>query len=203
MVGLFDRDVFLKLASTDLWDATVSGFGLTRTIRLPSCSIDGCARSIRRWFPDEAYRAGVMERVAVIVGAAEVFTDELNESAQRHPAFLEIMNTPDIDSGEALLIAAAQLLEDPSLMVTGDKRFISSLRANHPAMYAKVRHQLVSFEGCVLKACETEGTSFVVERLRGAASCDNVIRMALGSGPETDEQSFLQAFASFDPLRPD
>jgi hypothetical protein len=203
LVGLFDRDVFLKLISADLWDTTVRGYGIARAVRLPSCTVQACTKSIGRWFPDAASRAPIIDRIAPIVSASEIFSDELQDNARQHEAFVEILNTPDIDVGEALLVVAAQLLQDPSIVLTGDKRFIKSLKTHHPLMFAKVRHQLVSFEGCVLRACETDGTASVIERLRQAAPCDNVIRMALGGGPTVDEKSFMEAFTSFDPLRPD
>ena len=203
LVGLFDRDVFLKLACTDLWNATVTGFGMSRAVRLPSCSLDGCARSVRRWFPDEADRAAAMARIATLVNETEIFSDGMTDKAQRDAAFIEINDTPDIDAGEALLVVALQLQEDPSLLLTGDKRFIRALRKHHPVMFARIRSQLISFEGCVLKACEMDGTISVIERLKPAAACDSVIRLALGGNPVVSEQSFREALASYDPLRLD
>lgn len=201
LVGLFDRDVFLKLACLGLWHEAVAAAGVTAPYRLPSCSVSGSAPVLRRWLKDPAVLQAASDRLAAMVAAVPVVDDGLAAAARAAPSFAELANTDDIDAGEAVLVAVLEASEDPAVLLTGDKRFVGALRTHHPARFAALARRILSFERCLALVCQAHGTTLVVERAIPAAACDGSLRLALGVPPGTDHASFLEALASFDPCR--
>jgi hypothetical protein len=198
VVGLFDRDVFIKLACCDLWEAALAATGITKPIRLASCTVSSSMAKVKKRLTDSALREATRARLERMVGVSEVVAG----AEVLRPVLAELMRVADVDEGEALLFASLETLEDPSVFLTGDKRFLDALKVSFPERFAAARERILTFEGCLLRICQVNGVPYVVERLVPAAACDGVIPLALGGHNGADEQAFLGALRSFDPLRP-
>ena len=201
LVGLFDRDVVLKLACLGLWDEVLAATGVTRPYRLPSCSVTGSAPVFRRWLKDRAVLQAATDRLAAIVTAVPVVDEGPATASRATPSFVDLANTEDIDAGEALLVAMLEAAADPAILLTGDKRFVAALRNHHPARYAALAGRVLSLERCLTLVCQAHGAAFVVERAIPVVTCDGSLRLALGMPPGADHASFVEALASFDPCR--
>lgn len=201
MVGLFDRDVFLKLACVGLWDEVLAATGVTLPYRLPSCSVSGSVPVLRRWLKDPAVLQAATDRLAAIVAAVPILDDRLAAVARATPAFAEVANTEGIDAGEALLVTMLEVAESHAILLTGDKRFVAALRTRHFARFAALAGRILSFERCLALVCQAHGPALVVGRALPVAACDGSLRLALGLPPGADHASFLEALMSFDPCR--
>jgi hypothetical protein len=190
VVGLFDRDVFIKLACCDLWEAALAATGITKPIRLASCTVSSSMAKVKKRLTDSALREATRARLERMVGVSEVVAG----AEVLRPVLAELMRVADVDEGEALLFASLETLED--------KRFLDALKVSFPERFAAARERILTFEGCLLRICQVNGVPYVVERLVPAAACDGVIPLALGGHNGADEQAFLGALRSFDPLRP-
>jgi hypothetical protein len=201
LVGLFDRDVFLKLACLGLWDEVLAATGVTAPYRLPSCSVSGSASVLRRWLKDPAILQAAMDRLAAIAAAVPVVDEGLAAAARSAPSFTDLANTDDIDAGEALLVGMLEAATNPAVLLTGDKRFVGALRTRHPVRYAALAGRVLSLERCLALVCQAHGAALVVGKAIPVAACDGSLRIALGVPPGADHASFLEALASFDPCR--
>ena len=184
LIGLFDRDVFLKLACCDLWDDLLVATGITRPFRLASCTVKASVKVVDRRITAEAARSAIRERLNTMVAAVPVIDDALAVRAMTTATYRQITDPvmDGIDGGEALLIGMSQLMSDPYVLISGDKRFIAALRKQFPAIYADLHGRILSFERCLV------------------AICDAALRLALGSGIDIDDAFFLHALRSFDPM---
>jgi hypothetical protein len=200
-IGLFDRDVLLKLVLCDLWGETLSALGVGRPYRLPSCSVAGSASILRRWAPDDAIRAAVLIRLSAVVQAVPQIDDALAQEIKASSGYAVLANTEDIDAGEALLFRMLEMRSPQDLLLTGDKRFVSALRSEFPDRFAVVERRILSFERCLRIICGVHGEAYVMERCRSAIACDGVLRLALGSGRTADAADFLAALVAYDPCR--
>ena len=200
-VGLFDRDVLLKLACCGLWNDALAATGVTRPFRLPSCTVIASDRVLRRWFPETALREAAVARLAATIMAVPAIDEGLARSCRDTQVFLDLANTDDIDAGEAQLVAMLETSADPAVLLTGDKRFIAALRRVHPARFAALSGRILSFESCVTLVCQARGVAHVVDRVRSVAACDGTLRLALGGSGGADHGAFLEALASMDPCR--
>lgn len=201
MVGLFDRDVFLKVACLGLWEEVLATTGVTSPYRLPSCSVSGSVPVLRRWLKDPVVLKAATDRLAAIVAAVPVVDDKLALAARAEPSFAELANTDDIDAGEALYAAMLEAADNHAILLTGDKRFVAALRTFHSARFAALSGRILSFERCLALVCEAHGAAFVIDRAVPVAACDNSLRLALGLPPGADHASFIEALKSFDPCR--
>jgi hypothetical protein len=157
LVGLFDRDVFLKLACCDLWNETVEALRIGRAYRLPSTTVKSSARIFERWLPDNAAVMAATARLTAMVEQVPILEDAWAEAARSSAHYADIANLPDIDAGEALLLGIVEALGDPNVLVTGDKRFIGALKTRAPGRHAAVAGRLLSLERCLIAVCEARG----------------------------------------------
>ncbi len=201
VVGLFDRDVFIKLGCCDLWGETLAATGVTRPYRLPSCTVSSSTRLLRRSLQDPSVLQGATTRLQAMVASVPVLDESVEATAKAAPGFTDLANTDDIDVGEAVLVVALEALADPDLVLTGDKRFVASLRRNFPQRFALLARRILSFEACLTMVCRTHGVAHVVDRVRPVAGCDGTLRLALGPSAGQDHRYFLEALASCDPCR--
>lgn len=197
MVGLFDRDVFLKLLCCDLWHDALAALEITHPYRMPSTtSIKSSEKIIRPWLADASVADMVVTRMCHVVQQVPVIEEAWVRQAEANPTYAEAANTEDIDAGEAMLLGVLEALGDPNVLVTGDKRFIVALRTQMPARHVPVAGRILTLEHCLLALCEARGVAFVVPRLLPAAGCDGSIRLALGSHKGTDHAEVLNAMRS-------
>ncbi|MCO6418352.1 hypothetical protein JYK14_19595 [Siccirubricoccus sp. KC 17139] len=136
-----------------------------------------------------------------MVATVPILDESVEATARAAPGFMDLANTEDIDVGEAILVVALEALTEPDLLLTGDKRFVASLRHHFPERFALLARRIFSFETCLSLVCRDRGVAYVIERVRPVAACDGTLRLALGSGGGTDHTSFLEALGSCDPCR--
>jgi hypothetical protein len=201
MVGLFDRDVFLKLACCGLWDETLPALGITHPYRLASCTVSSSGTIFQRSLRDAAVIEAAKARLHTMVVAVPVIEAAWAAAAEASSDYAEVVNTTDVGGGEALLLAILQALGDPNVLVTGDKRFLTALKTHFPERHAAVIGRILSLERCLLAVCETHGIGYVVTRVLPVAGCDGSIRMALGGHQGADHAAFVDALVSCDPCR--
>ncbi|MDK4732012.1 hypothetical protein [Rhizobium sp. CNPSo 3490] len=199
MIGLFDRDVFLKLCCCNLWFEAVEALGVTQPYRLAATS---SARSNRKKItqmladvdPEES-----IQRTQDIVDAVPVVPDDLLDQIYGSAAFQEMSDIEGIDGGEQVL--AAILIDDPEgrILLSGDKRFVQAFRENLPDRWDALGESIISFEACMLAIEDRYGFDFLVERVLPVRHCDGSLRIAIGHEPNAED--FRNAMTSFNPCR--
>ena len=187
--------MFLKLACCDLWNDTLQVAGITHAYRLVSCSEKGSQSTIKRWFSDEIQRQTILLRISEMAAEADIVEAAMAERLANDAFRIAMANTPDLDSGEALLLALLSATDDPSVFVTGDKRCIGALRSNFPDQFARLKDRILSFERCLLMICEFRGAAYTIDRVRMGSNCDKTLHLAL-----SDPNEFEAVLRSYDPL---
>jgi hypothetical protein len=199
LIGLFDRDVFLKLCCCGVFDQALAALDITRPYRLVSTSsASSNGRIIRARLPD-LDPAPILARVAKAVASVPTITNPMVEGIVASDTYRRLTNIDDIDGGEQLL--AAILLHDPRrhILVSGDKRFLQAFARSLPAEWLAVRDSVISFEMCLLAVEEKFGFELIMDRVYPFRGCDGILALAL-SGPATRD-SFRAALISYDPCR--
>jgi hypothetical protein len=199
LIGLFDRDVFIKLGCCDLMDAAVSALGLEASFRLASAGNASSTAKILRRRIDPNLVPEALVRLERYSRSIPILSDEFIVNLAASEVFQRLGNLKDIDAGEQLLASAVLLSTSDRLLVSGDKRFVNSIRANSPEDWENLSHSFVSFEACVHKVVETHGFDFVCEKSFRFRQCDDSLRLAFGGSP--NEENFMDGLTSFDPCR--
>jgi hypothetical protein len=199
VIGLFDRDVFLKLCCCNLWFEAVEALGVTQPYRLAATS---SARSNRKKITQmlaEVDPEETIQRTEEIVGAVPVVPDNLLDHIYESAAFQELSDIDGIDGGEQVL--AAILMDDPEerVLLSGDKRFVQAFREKLPDRWAAFGKSIISFEACMLAIEDKYGFDFIVERALPVRHCDGSLRIAFGHQPNAE--GFRDAMNSFNPCR--
>jgi hypothetical protein len=199
VIGLFDRDVFLKLCCCNLWFEAIEALGISQPYRLASTSSAKSNRKIiiRRLAhidPEETAR-----RTQDIVNAVPVVPDDLLDGIFKSAAFYELSDIEEIDVGEQVL--AAILIDDPSgrVLLSGDKRFVKAFREHLPDRWDILGKSIISFEACILAIEDRYGFDLLLERALPVKHCDESLRLAFGHAPNAE--SFREAMTSFNPCR--
>lgn len=201
-IGLFDRDVCLKLAWCGLWDEALNALEITQPYRLASCTAGPSNRKVlRRQIGDGAVLQQAMARLDAMVATTPVIPDSLTATVRNHPILTDLDGIDAVDPGEALLTAILLSSQGQTTLVSGDKRFFKALRQERPATFEKIAAQLCSLERCLLAIIKIHGASFVIDRVRPVAACDSTLLLALGSEPVCQAAAFIEALSSFDPLK--
>jgi hypothetical protein len=79
-----------------------------------------------------------------------------------------------------LLASIFFMMHRDRVLVTGDKRFLTSLRQNIPLEFGAAADRIVSFEACLLAVTTRYGFAYVLTRVREVASCDGSLSLAIG-----------------------
>lgn len=200
MIGLFDRDVFLKLACCNLWEEALQALELDGAMRLISTESMVSNRSvIKRWLPEEL-RNDAEQRIQALIAEVPTISDELANS--RDEALMaRLEGAADVDGGEQLLIAILHASPGDRILVSGDKRFLNALITSYDDVYQAVQSSLISFERCLLAILAQHGFEYVKDRCLPVCRCDGSLRLALGGDP--NEHDFVEALRSYDPLPDD
>lgn len=199
MLGLFDRDVFLKLGCCDLWEMTLEALRVTQPYRLASTTSERSNRRvISRMLPGFDCEQ-ILGRIAAMVKTVAVLNDELLEDLEASDGFQRLGGIDDIDAGERIL--AAILIRDPTakLLVSGDARFIAAMKGSAPAEWNLISEAVVSFQACLLAVERRFGFDIVRERAHPFRQCDGSLGHAFGHAAAHDAEEFRAALRSFDP----
>lgn len=199
MIGLFDRDVFLKLCCCNLWFEAVEALGVTRPYRLAATSSPRSNRKKITQMLVDVDPEEIIQRTQDIVDVVPVVPDDLIGQIYESAAFQELSDIEGIDGGEQVL--AAILIDDPEgrILLSGDKRFVKAFRENLPHRWDALGRSIISFEACMLATEDRYGFDFVFERVLQARHCDGSLRIAIGNEPNAE--AFREAMASFNPCR--
>lgn len=199
MIGLFDRDVFLKLGCCNLWVEAVGALEITRPYRLQATSSERSNRRKLQKLLGEGDHQEALRRIQGIVRQVPVLSDELIDGITASDGFKVLAGIDGIDDGEQIL--GAILINNPSgrVLVSGDKRFVNAFRSELPEQWETVSSGVISFEACLLAIERRFGFEYVVERASPARHCDETLRLAIGQVPALE--TFRQALSSYDPCR--
>ncbi len=184
MIGLIDNDVFYKLTCCALLDETLSYLKLSRHQVLDSAPHVIRKTTFKR---DKGYGYDLPE---VQNRLAEAFdrAARIPEMPTDYTLLAKIASVPGIDSGEALLLCNA-IETGSALLISGDKRFYSSLAKNRELMdiCASLEGRLICLEHlmlCLFDACQFP---YVRQRVAPARRCDTVLRVAFSRGQEAEQ----------------
>lgn len=199
MIGLFDRDVFLKLCCCNLWFEAVDALGVTQPYRLAATSSERSNRKKITQMLADVDPEDAIQRTQEIVEAVPVVPDDLVDQIYASAAFQELSDIDGIDGGEQVL--AAILIDDPEgrVLLSGDKRFVQAFRENLPGRWDALGGSIISFEACMLAIEDRYGFEFLLERVLQVKHCDGSLRLAIGHEPNAD--GFREAMTSFNPCR--
>jgi len=198
--AFFDRDVYVKLACCDIWQETLKALCITHPYRLPSAGPKGARSVLRRQKLDDAFLSAVVSRVERMKAVVPVVPDEWFRAAQNDERYRKLLDVVGIDPGEAALTLMSLRRGLENRVISGDKRFLKSLAASFPELFAQLRPSLISFERCLIAVCAYQGFDAVRERLRAARGCDQSLALALGADGNADSDQFTVAMNSYDPL---
>ena len=137
MIGLFDRDVFLKLCCCGLFDEALAALGVTQPFRLVSTSSTSSNKSIIKRKLQDFDFAPIMARIAKAVASVPTISNTVADGIRETDIYRRLTNLDDIDSGEQIL--AAILLSDPrsGILISGDKRFFQAFAHALPAEWLR------------------------------------------------------------------
>lgn len=198
MIGFFDRDVFLKLACCDLWSEALESLGVTEPMRLPSTStMSSSLRIIKRWLP-AAEIAPIEKRLATMVAEVPIVSDDLIENAESAGSIERLSGHDGIDAGEQLLLGILIHEKQGKVLITGDKRCLTTFADEFAAEYETVRESLISFEMCLCEIEKKFGFTYIFNKAHGSRNCDGSLRLAFGENPNAVD--IRTALISFDPL---
>lgn len=197
MIGLFDRDVFLKLGCCALWEMAVEAVEVTQPFRLSSTSSEMSNRkAVGRMLRGIDIEPSIL-RIMEMVRSVPTLSDTLVDGIEASDGFQCLADIDGIDGGERVL--AAILIRDPAarVLVSGDKRFVQAMQTSAPTEWAAIRHGVISFESCLLAIERVHGFDAIVEKALPVCCCDGSLRLAFGQHP--DAENFRQALSSFNP----
>lgn len=166
---LIDTDAYCKLGVAGLLDDAVGIFG---------ASIQECGR-----LPALPY---MLKRGRLRSRLGDGASDRLLELAQMMPPVTQLdkgwlealINVPAIDPGEAQLIAASAGYG--SLLITGDKRALSSIR-DIPGLPQTLNRQLVALEPILIELYHQIGSDIISERVQPLMRMDNAVQICFAS----------------------
>jgi hypothetical protein len=200
VIGLFDRDVFLKLACCDLWSEALDALGVTQPMRLVSTSsMSSNLRILKRWVAaDET--ATIESRLATMIAEVPTISDAMIDEAEETGSIARLSGHDGIDGGEQLLLGILINENQGKVLVTGDKRCVTTFAEVFPKECEKVLSSLISFEKCLCEIEKKYGFELIHKKAHAYRSCDGSLRLAFGETADADH--FRAALLSFDPLSP-
>lgn len=198
MIGLFDRDIFLKLCCCNLWFEAVDALGVTQPYRLVATSSAKSnhkviARMLGGVAPEE-----LIQRTQNIIDVVDIIPDDVDQ-IYGSAAYQELSDIDGIDGGEQVLAAILINSPDGRVLLSGDKRFVHAFRENLPDRWDALGNSIISFEACMLAIEKRYGFDFILERVRPVKHCDGSLKIAIGEIPEAEH--FRKAMESYDPCR--
>ena len=197
--AFFDRDVFIKIACCDIWAETLEALGVTHPYRLASAGPNGASSVLRRRMSlDPALQDATLARIATMAAAVPLVPEEWVRAAVTDELYRRLLDTHDIESGEAQLALVALYCVQDNRLVSGDKRFMQAMADAFPGEFLRLRPALVTFERCLMAVCGLRGFDAVRERLVAARGCDRTLKIAVGADGAACYDEFRAALVSFD-----
>lgn len=198
MIGLFDRDVFIKLGCCNLWIEALEVLAIDQPYRLDSTGSEDSNRRVifRRMRSPDADDA--LHRVMEMVHSVPTLPDDFVIGLAGSAEFQSLSECEGIDGGEQILASLLMRSPDGKILVSGDKRFFGAMREQRPEAWGVIESRVISFERCLLSIVHGKGLDSIYDRLRVARDCDGALRLACGDVP--NEAALLEALHSYDPL---
>ncbi|MDI9409177.1 MAG: hypothetical protein QM523_08035 [Candidatus Pacebacteria bacterium] len=203
IIALFDNDLVYKLAYFGLWDEVLSVLNIKTVYCLNAVGQNQFKTSIKR------INAKLTKENKPLLSAEEElrFTNNLSrivQSIKRIPAewFNPVLSqkhmSPNIDSGEAELLAILLSRSEIHLLITGDHRFVRAFRTLFPDQYAQLQQarRIRIFEEVLLILMESYGYDWLYTRLVAARFADGTVHLALGVAKRNTEEEFRYALDS-------
>jgi len=179
LILLADNDIILKLAQCDL----VGGF--SELLGEPAEQVYITPTATYQLLPKKMAKAIDKCGDEATVRRVRDFLESANEIPQiKDASLLTVLHRIDkIDSGEALLFAAAVELPNP-ILATGDRNALRALLAQETLLASVVealRDNVVTFESVLLLALHRNGFASVKQKLLNSPKPDGMLRLVLKS----------------------
>lgn len=188
---LVDNDAMVKLGQCRMLEDFRRIFGEDACVR--------ATETFEPWFRRQLDRQRIRSYVRVEI---ETVSPKLVELHQSQVPLVAKLESPGIDAGEAVLIAAAHNRESV-LVCTGDKKALRAL-ARHPAtaeLASGLRGKLLCVEQAFLLVIDRYGFEGVRDRIVRAlaenTSVDSALRSAFGSADDATEGNVRSALHSY------
>ncbi len=178
-----DNDIILKLATCNIFDETL----ITLAINYSQVNILETAkhkfRSLKKRQRGKGSVNYNLESALAITGACSKISDEKISQY----IFTQLQSIEGIDVGESILISYVIHLnqqDNPSYLLTGDKRCLRALALANEIAEVKqcLDCKVWCLEQLVLKNIEVHGFDFVKQNIVPVRDCDQVLKVAFGSG---------------------
>ena len=194
MIGLIDNDIFYKLTCCNLLDETLAYLRLGKHQIL-----DAAPHIIRKqtFKKNKGYGHDLPE-VQNRLAAAFAQADRIPNMPTDVTLLTRIASVPGIDSGEALLLCNA-IETGSALLISGDKRFYSSLGKNRELMEicVSLEGRLICLEHLMLCLFESYEFPYVLQRVAPARQCDQVLRMAFSREDEAEQAMVTEVLVNY------
>lgn len=197
MIGLFDRDVFLKLCCCNLWFEAIEALGINEAYRLAATSSEKSNRRKITQMLGEVNPEEAIQRTEEIVQVVPVLPEDFFDQIYASASYQELSGIDGIDGGEQVLAAILMNGPDGRILLSGDKRFVQAFRENLPNRWDEHGKAIISFEACMLAIEERFGFEYLLERVVQVRHCDGSLRIAIGHKP--DAAGFREAMVSYNP----
>lgn len=173
----FDNDIVYKLARCNLIDETLA---------LLSSNTDNVSVLETLRYRFKLHKGG--EEAVEICGNIETVErmSAFYDSCQKVPmpqsveTLAQLIDIPNIDEGEAILIASA-IEQGDVFLFSGDKRAVRGLTTNKD-ISEKLHQRLVCLEHIFIDHIHTLGFEYVDSRMNPARECDTVLKIAFSGG---------------------
>jgi hypothetical protein len=197
VIGFVDNDIIVKLATFDLYDEALAALGVgyheafvldTAKFKLGAAGQQAGVEKAKRRLGDKVHQRVVD------------FLHKVHEVkvAPPSPAHALLCGVPNIDPGEAILIAAAAD-EETSLLVTGDKKAVRAFAATGPCapLVEALQGRFVCLEQILLRVMDRIGFQPLLQKVVPVMECDSSIRSAFGSGYLAQEHNVRAALVAY------
>lgn len=193
MIVLADNDIILKLAQCDLIGdlADILGEPVDEIFATPTAPYQLLPKKADKALEKCGCEATVQRIKNFLNAASEIpaIQDDLLLQA--------LVSINGIDDGEALLFAAATELPTP-MLITGDRRALCALLANHDRLLtvsAALQGKVVTFESAILLALRKLGFAIVKQKLLSSPKPDAMLRLVLKS--DMRESDLVECLTSY------
>ncbi|WP_257288473.1 hypothetical protein [Endozoicomonas sp. SESOKO2] len=194
MIGLVDNDIFYKLTCCSLLDETLD------YLRLDGHQVlDTFPHVLRKktFKKNQCYGHDLPE---VQNRLAEAFTraSRIPETPKDFTLLAKIASVPGIDPGEALMLCSA-IETGSALLISGDKRFYSSLSKNSELLEicTSLEGRLICLEHLLLCLVDSYQFPYVLKRVVPAKRCDQVLRVAFSKDRESEEKTVTSILVDY------
>lgn len=199
MIGLFDRDVFYKLAVCNLWEPCLDVFGIDEPYRLVATSREVSNRRVLEKKLSGERLATALRLLENVVDKVPLLSDDLVSDILESEFFQNLNGIDAINDGEHLLVSILLRSPDRKVMITGDRKFQESMKLNKPEYWDLVGHSIINFERCLLEIHAKFGFDYLKDRAFEMRDYDGALRNCFSDG--NNERAFLEGLISYSTIR--